>query len=533
MQHVTRQKSRLFSVAHDLLSAEIEASNFDPLSIFVSCGKRYTVVSAQFDFFKSNLSVELEEVAFQSANVRDFIYSYFGDGESGIKSIGGISGGGGGSTGGGLTPEQLEILSWWKKDPDDPNTIFTEMNVYSTKELSAYGADSGGGSNVGVIQNVYGTSSLGNVFSDSVLTETFNAYTINSIHERVQVLEAGGGGGGGSAVEWGALANGYRQLTVEGVTYGLAESTHKHLWADIIDKPSTFAPSAHTHAYSSLTGIPSTFAPSAHTHAYSSLTGIPSTFAPSAHTHSASDISSGTFAIARIPTGTTSSTVALGNHLHTGVYEPVFSKNTAFNKNFGTVSGTVAQGNDSRINNGQTAYGWGNHASAGYALNSALSNYLPLTGGTLSGNLTLPNLTAGTSVKAPKISIGDNWSIELSGTELQIKRAGNITQRFLADGSIVGLGEVTAYGAGTGGDGVALLRTGGTMTGDLVLDANLGIANKALTLLGNSFKYNGSIVLTEANTANQIKMGNGWTIEQTSASLTIRKNGVIKGTFNA
>src|SRR5690606_12441592 len=48
--------------------------------------------------------------------------------------------------------------------------------------------------------------------------------------------------------------------------------------------------------------------------------------------------------------------------------EPAFAKNTAFNKNFGTASGTVAQGNDSRINNGQTAYGWGNHASAGYVI---------------------------------------------------------------------------------------------------------------------------------------------------------------------
>jgi hypothetical protein len=46
--------------------------------------------------------------------------------------------------------------------------------------------------------------------------------------------------------------------------------------------------------------------------------------------------------------------------------EPKFSKNTAFNKNFGTSSGTVAQGNDSRINNGQTAFGYGNHANAGY-----------------------------------------------------------------------------------------------------------------------------------------------------------------------
>jgi len=46
--------------------------------------------------------------------------------------------------------------------------------------------------------------------------------------------------------------------------------------------------------------------------------------------------------------------------------ENSFTKKTAFNKNFGTTSGTVAQGNDSRINNGQTAFSWGNHASQGY-----------------------------------------------------------------------------------------------------------------------------------------------------------------------
>lgn len=36
--------------------------------------------------------------------------------------------------------------------------------------------------------------------------------------------------------------------------------------------------------------------------------------------------------------------------------EPTFTKNTAFNKNFGTVAGSVAQGNDVRILNGQTAF---------------------------------------------------------------------------------------------------------------------------------------------------------------------------------
>lgn len=47
-------------------------------------------------------------------------------------------------------------------------------------------------------------------------------------------------------------------------------------------------------------------------------------------------------------------------------YEPKFTKNTAFNKNFGTASNTVTEGNDSRVVNGQTAFTWGNHALVGY-----------------------------------------------------------------------------------------------------------------------------------------------------------------------
>lgn len=68
--------------------------------------------------------------------------------------------------------------------------------------------------------------------------------------------------------------------------------------------------------------------------------------APTSHTHSASDITSGTLALARIPTGITSSTVALGNHTHSN-----------------------------------------------YATTSQLDKYLPLTGGTLTGSLSLGNLS--------------------------------------------------------------------------------------------------------------------------------------------
>lgn len=47
--------------------------------------------------------------------------------------------------------------------------------------------------------------------------------------------------------------------------------------------------------------------------------------------------------------GTTHITAAYGDHNHSGVYEPVFTKNTAFNKNFGTKTNTVCQGNDVRL----------------------------------------------------------------------------------------------------------------------------------------------------------------------------------------
>lgn len=56
------------------------------------------------------------------------------------------------------------------------------------------------------------------------------------------------------------------------------------------------------------------------------------------------------------------------------LYEPLFGKNTAFNKNFGTTAGTVAQGDDSRITNGQTAFGWGNHAGLYYTNGSTVVN---------------------------------------------------------------------------------------------------------------------------------------------------------------
>ena len=52
-----------------------------------------------------------------------------------------------------------------------------------------------GGGGGGLIQTVYGYSSLGGTFADSTLSDTFNAYTINKLASRISELEKNGGGG--------------------------------------------------------------------------------------------------------------------------------------------------------------------------------------------------------------------------------------------------------------------------------------------------------------------------------------------------
>ena len=158
-------------------------------------------------------------------------------------------------------------------------------------------------------------------------------------------------------------------------------------WDSVSGKPSAFAPSAHTHPLSQLTQsaattgqvatwngtawVPQTA--SAGVTSYNALTDKPSTFPPDSHNHSAADITSGTLDLARIPTGTTSTTVALGNdsrfsdarsplsHVHGNITNagaigttsgvPVITGTSGVLQagSFGTTSGTFCQGNDARL----------------------------------------------------------------------------------------------------------------------------------------------------------------------------------------
>lgn len=88
-----------------------------------------------------------------------------------------------------------------------------------------------------------------------------------------------------------------------------------------------------------------------------------------------------------------------------------------FSADFGTTAGKIAQGNDSRILNGQTAYSWGNHASAGYITTVKTINGVSILG---SGNIVTPNTTytAGTGLSLTGTTFAVNFGTT-AGTVVQ------------------------------------------------------------------------------------------------------------------
>ena len=160
------------------------------------------------------------------------------------------------------------------------------------------------------------------------------------------------------------------------------------------------------------------------------------------------------------------------NHNHAGVYEPAFTKNTAFNKNFGTSAGTVSEGNHKHTFASLTSkpttlagYGITDAASSSHTHTFASITSKPTTLSgygitdavtinttqTITGTKTFSAaLTASVSVTTPKVTFAAaGWSLEQSGTELHFKYNGTTKQRMLSDGSIVATGELTAYVAAT------------------------------------------------------------------------------------
>lgn len=146
--------------------------------------------------------------------------------------------------------------------------------------------------------------------------------------------------------------------------------------------------------------------------------------------------------------GTTAGTVAEGNHLHTGTYEPAFTKNTGFNKNFGTSAGTVSEGNHT-------------HADLHTHANKyTLDNVTASGDGTqfLANDGTYKTVSSQASMEIYDDGV-------LKGTATKVNFATNL------DVSVVN-GEATINATGTGGGGGDMYKA--------TYDANLnGIADKA------------------------------------------------------
>ena len=110
-------------------------------------------------------------------------------------------------------------------------------------------------------------------------------------------------------------------VTTDSATYDITHSNNQPYshWDRIEGKPTTFTPSAHNQAWSTITNTPTTISgygitdafdgayssltgtPTLFSGSYADLTNVPTSFTPSQHTHAASDVTSGTFATARIP----------------------------------------------------------------------------------------------------------------------------------------------------------------------------------------------------------------------------------------
>lgn len=526
-----------------------------------------------------------------------------------------------------LTLEQLDNLlslgNYWKLDSN--GNLYSDYNVYSTKEISAYGfgdtGDPSGGSSViwgdtinnyatldvdSIIKNValeghshnwntisntpttlevygitnaytksevdtlisqigsgsgsnlmvYSYNNLGQTFDDTISTNTFNAYTINRLASRLYVLENNSGGGGGSIVTWGTSSAGSIPLTVDGVSNSLSLNSHTH----------NYSPSGHGHgniANNGAIGSESNLVIVTGNSGVlkAKVKGLSNQFLNGLGEWATVASGSGTVTSVglTVPTGlsitgspiTASGTLVIG--LASGYFIPVTTEqtnwNNAFNDKINSATLTTSYLTLTQQDGGTVTASvptWNQSTTGTAAKANILANTITIWGqnfngganvsGALSGATTI---SASTSVTVPKIDFGNGWTIENAGTETHFKYNSVIKQKFLSDGSITATGEVTAYTAGESGYSEFLPLSGGIITGNIGLSssATIGSAASPVTLVGNSFKYNNSDVLYKGNISSaqipSISLGNGWTIEQTSTALYIKKDGNIKGTFNA
>lgn len=638
-----RQASRLFSSARDVLTITINASSIDPLAVYVCGSKKYIATESVFDFFRSKLDLKLEENVVNATEKKDFVYSYFGEGDESVRSVGGISGGGTSTGSGGST------LQYWQLDED--GNLYTEYNAYSTQELSAYGLGSGGGGGGGGSLVTWGTELNGGVgLTVDGISKTLALKSGLDLKQDKLIAGSGitivgntisstGDSGGGTVVSWGTEVNSFIPLTVEGISKTVALQGHTHTFASLTSKPTTLSGYGITDAYTK-------------TQVDTSLNG---------KVNKSGDTMTGGLSFENIANpnlGAGSGFRMMYNNTSVqGNFPNAYSNVASFITQYsgfqlGSYSGDESDFFFRKRRDTNEWYPWYKVFHTG---NLDMSDYVKKSGDTMTGDLTMnsnkstawPNTInndGNNFINLSRLSVninnnglhffGDgatnarrfgiqsghkdalytnkvygvlelnpfggrvkvgwggldvlgeiasvhyktqNWRISQIGSELNFFYNDVLKSRMLTDGSFVAMSEVTAYGTASGGSSPLYLPlTGGTLTGKLTVTTdnflpfelkrnsltagtsmNLtnnrgliasivgeeadGVGNllfrttdgDVLKLFNNKNIEAYGLLTTPTLNTNKIEMGNGWTIEQTTSALTIKKNGVVKGTFNA
>ena len=412
LQQISRQKARQFSIAHDIVRGDIKMGSFDPLTIFKDCNNyEYVVVSATFDFLRSIASVEVEQILYDSnISRRDYIYSYFGEGESSIKSVGGVSGGagGGGSSG-------INAPTYWKLVTEDSEGspleepyILTKYTAVSERGLSALGLGAGGdGDGGGSIDKLDSwanyTTAKANYYVPSSLLVPFRNDTIaqitglqGALNSKQNTLIAG--------------AN----ITISGNTISSSGGISSVAWGDITGKPTTLSGYGITDAVTlnttqTITGA-KTFSKLLTANAGISTTTI-----------TASGIIT-----AKEGNSTNWNKAYADSHTHTNkaqldVINQNLSKVSNVDFNSAIIEGNIEVGG--LLNNGK----------------SYMYDDLTMVEGDI-----IANDIEASSFKGTKVDFCNGFTIEPSGTELVFKFNGVTKQRMLSDGTILATSGITA-----------------------------------------------------------------------------------------
>jgi hypothetical protein len=143
----------------------------------------------------------------------------------------------------------------------------------------------------------------------------------------------------------------------------------------------------------------------------------------------------------------------------------------------GGTSGDIdAIGGKYYVDRSETAYGWGDHALAGYAANSSLANYLPLTGGTITGNLAITGTVDGRDVSADgsKLDTVEGNANNYTLTDLNNHLAGGVGN-IVTSGYIRGPASMVIDPAAHGDETGAL-----TILGDLIVEGTTTTINSTV-----------------------------------------------------